>query len=391
MLKEIVKVIYAPHKAFKEITQNPKYLGPILIMILFIAANFALSYTLLSKTYIDKTEPEEPSKNFDLWTEEKSYWSSTAKIEVNTDDFINGSYYGNKSIEFQLTSSSQIFMELNITEGLSCLGPEGYKNLTFRVKIVEPADIPSNASLYLISDGQGSFYKNISNVVNVTNAWNNVTLSLGNGWEQLGSPNWNNITCLRLEFTWPNNYNIKLLIDGLFFHGLYKSQMETSSNLLIDLVNPYSPINAFIQFTIQWVFLGGLLYLIPKVFGAKTVWRPLLIAAGFILMIYFVRTVVFAIVYAVAPDVYLPLAYLGGVSNEWRKAYEQIYQAFAFPYMVLWSFDKFIWIWAIALCTILFRSLDILPWRTSIFSAVSSFILYLLLLILFTPAPPILL
>jgi hypothetical protein len=38
-MREVFRILYAPHKAFKEIIQNPKYVGPILVMILFIGAS----------------------------------------------------------------------------------------------------------------------------------------------------------------------------------------------------------------------------------------------------------------------------------------------------------------------------------------------------------------
>lgn len=397
-IREVFRIIYAPHKAFKEIIQNPKYIGPIIVMILFIVANLALCYTVLSKTYIDETKPE-PSENFDLWTEETSYWHSTANITVNTDDFINVSYpenkgyYGKKSIEFRSALSDHVQMELNFGEGLSCSGSNGYKSLTFRMKIVEPMEpLPSNVSIYLISNGRGSFYQDITSGVSSTGIWNNLTLSLGNTWKTLGSANWDSIVGLKLDISWSNVHdNITLRIDGLFFHGLYKSRIETSSDLLISLLNPYSPINAFMQFTIQWVFLGGLLYLVPKIFGAKTTWKPLLIASGFILMIYFVRIAAFTLIHLTSPNIYISLTYLSRVSGEWEKAYEQILEPFGFQSIFLWVFDKIIWIWTIALCAILIHSIYMLPWRTSMFAALSSFVLYLFLLIFFTPAPPILL
>ncbi|MBS7637110.1 hypothetical protein KEJ37_07275 [Candidatus Bathyarchaeota archaeon] len=398
-MREVFRVIYAPHKAFREIIQNPKYVGPIITMILFIAANFALSYTLLSKQYIDETKPNGPSENFDLWTEEASYWDSIANITVNTNDFINVTYpenkgyYGKRSIEFKINSSNHVWMELNFREGFPCSGSNGYKNLTLRIKIVKPSEtLPSNVSIYLISGSQGLFYQDITTYINYTDVWNNVTLSLGDVWKPLGSANWNNITGLKLEFSWFDVHdNITLRIDGLFFHGLYRSQIETSNELLISLLNPYSPFNAFMQFTIQWVFLGGLLYLIPKVFGAKTVWKPLLIAAGFILIVYFVRIIIFTLVHITSPNIYLSFSYLGRVSGEWQRAEKQILEPFGFHLMLLWVLDKIIWIWVIALCAILIHSMLTLPWRISIFAALSSFVFYMFLLILFTPSPPILL
>lgn len=380
----IFEVLYAPQKALKEAVQNPRYVGPILVMILFVIANMGFGYALLSKTYLDQTMPISADK--DEWTETLAYWTSNANITYNYQEFISGIYYGNKSLEFNLNSSSHIWMELNITEPLNCSEPEGYKKLTFRVNIVKPASPPSNVSIYLFSSTRkDSFYKNITGKIDNTGIWNNLTFSLGQEWTQINDADWGNITGLKLEFTWSDRSNVTLLIDGLFFHGVYKSGMEIAGDLLVSLGNPYSPINAFMQFTIQWVLLGGVLYIIPKMFGVKTVWKPLLVAAGFILMAYFIRTVVFTFVYTASPEIYYTLAYLGGVPGEWEKAYEQVFQKSSLPYQVLWGFDKLVWVWAIALCAITIRIVSEMSWAKSFVASTSSYLLYTLLLLFLAP------
>jgi len=52
---EVIKVIYSPFKAFKEIVQNPRYLGPVMVMILFVAAYTGFSYVATSKLYDEQT------------------------------------------------------------------------------------------------------------------------------------------------------------------------------------------------------------------------------------------------------------------------------------------------------------------------------------------------
>ena len=380
----IFEVLYAPQKALKEAVQNPRYIGPILIMILFVIANVGFGYALLSKIYLDQTMPLSDEK--DKWTESSSYWTSNAIMTTNSQEYISGFYYGNKSIEFDLNASSQIWMELNITKPLNCSEQNGYRELTFRTKIIQPDILPSNVSIYLFSlNKEGGFYREITKKINGSDIWNNITLKLEHEWTQIANGNWGNITSLKLEFTWPGEFNITLLIDGLFFHGFYKSGKEIVGHLLFSLGNPYSPINAFMQFTIQWVLLGGVLYIIPKMFGVKTIWKPLLVAAGLILMAYLVRTVVFAFVYAAGPEVYYPLAYLGGVPGEQEEAYNLIFQRTSLSYQVLWSFDKLVWVWATVLCAITIRIISEMPWTKSFIASASSYLTYLLLLLLLTP------
>jgi len=394
-IREIPKVVYAPYKAFKEIIQNPKYTGPLLIMILFIIANIGFGYALLSKRYIDQTQPQ--ASNLDKWTEETDFWASNANITLNTQDYINGTYYGSNSIQFDIENSSSVWIQLNISDSVSCSGHEGYKFLSFRIKLesVEPPANPSNVSLYIISSNmQGMFYQDMTNKINQTGVWINSTVAVGeesSSWLSIVNANWSAITGLKLDFTWPTESNITLLVDGIFFHGLYKSGMELSSMALVDLGFPYSPLNAFMQFTIQWVILGGLLYLIPKMFQVKTIWKPLLIIAGFILIIYFIRMILFSLVIFASPEIKYTFEYLGGVSGEWENAINKILQPLAVSSQILWFVDKFVWVWTVALCATALHLMFTLPWTKSILASITSFALYLLLLIFFAPVPPILL
>ena len=388
----IFKVIYSPYKAFKEIIEKPSYIGPVLIMILFIIANTAFGYALLSKSYFDQTAPSASER--DKWTENVTFWISNANITVNTNDYINGTYYGNKSIEFSSDASSYVWMQLNTSASLNCSGSSGYKSLSFRVKWVQPKLNPLNVSLYMISTTvQDFFYKNITNELNWTNSWNNLTIMLGadEGWEHYGSASWANITGLKLEFMWLNKSNVNILIDGLFFHDVYKSGIESGGLSLLSLGNPYSLINSFMQFTIQWVILGGVLYIIPKVFGVNTVWKPLLTIAGFVLITYCIRMVLFTGVFAASPGINYPLKYLGGVPGEWETAYTQVFQSISTFYQVMWWIDKVVLVWAIVLCAIALRLMFEISWLKSVILSASSYLLYILILVFLTPIPPLLL
>jgi hypothetical protein len=387
-LKNIFKVIYAPQKALNEIIQNPKYIGPVMIMILFTVANVGFGYVLLSKSYVDQTIPN--SSEFDKWTEDTNFWNSNATIILNTHDYINGSYYGNKSIEFFSVASSQIWMQLNMSDSLNCSGSEGYKSLSFRLKQIEPSTKPSNVSLYLLSaKPQYNFYHNLTNESNKTDLWNKITVSLGpesEDWQPSNTnADWSNITGLKFEFTWPTESNITLLIDGLFFHGFYKSAIDSVGGFLISLGNPYSPINTFMQFAVQWVILGGLLYIIPKMFGVKTVWKPLLIVAGFVLITYFIRMIVFTVVFVASPEIRYSLEYLGGVPGEWETASAQVFQAMSISYQILWYIDKLVWVWTIALCAIALRLMFTISWAKSFIISTSSYLFYIILLLFLAP------
>jgi len=385
--KEILRVIYAPQKAFKEIIQNPRYIGPLLIMLLFMITSIGLGYALLSKMYVDQITPQ--GSTFDEWTEDTSFWTSNANITLNTQDYISGTYdgsyyatygiyptlyYGNKSIEFSLASSSQVWLELNISGSLNCLPPNGYDSLSFRLKLIEPSTSPQNVSLYMLSTSpQDTFYHNLTEQLNAIGVWNNLTISIGpesGEWTSNANANWGDITGLRLELTWPTSTsNITLIVDGLFFHGVYKSLADTASGTLFVF-----PINAFMQFTIQWVIFGGLLFLIPRMFKVKTVWKPLLIIAGFSLVTLFIQRLAIATTFAVMPPVRYPLQVVGGVPGEWEPAYNEVSDSVNVASQVLRLIEIGLYAWTIGLCAIALRLMLEFSWMKSLLiSAVAYF------------------
>ncbi|RLI43169.1 hypothetical protein DRO59_01810 [Candidatus Bathyarchaeota archaeon] len=375
----IFKVIYSPYKAFKEIIEKPSYIGPVLIMILFIIANTGFAYVFLSKAYADQTMP--PSSELDKWTEDTAFWDSNASRTFLSSDCINGTYYGNSSIAFSKLNSSQVWMRLNITDPLNCSGSNGYKNLSFRVKWTSPEAKPNNVSIYLLSTNSTDyFYSNLTKefVNSAVNVWNNITLALETeSWT--GSADWGNIAGLKLSFTWSRPENITVLIDGLFFHGVFKPLIETSSSYLFN----YS-LFAFMQFTMQWVVLGGLLYILSKLFGGKAAWRTLLTIAGFALITLFIQALASAVTYTALPTIRYPLEILGGVPGEGQAAYNQIAEASQFVLQINQYIQIIIHIWTIALCTIALRLLFEYPWLKSAFISALAYLLSLFVITFLT-------
>jgi len=364
-LKNIFKVIYAPQKAFKEIIQNPKYIGPILIMILFAAANMGYFYTIVSKTYVEQTLPT--AEQLDKWTENATLWTKPLGVDVkdNFVDYINGTYYGNRSIKFSIVNSTQISMQLNDIGPINCSGQDGYKNLHLRIKRTSPDDPPKNATIYLLSATSSDyFYYNLTErFSNSTNkVWNNLTIPLApKSWlNNSADANWGNVTGLKLEFAWLNNSNITLLVDGLFFGGIFKSQAENATSYMLNF-----SIVSFMQFTIRWVFLGGLLYIMTKAFKAKTVWRPLLILVGFALITMFVQAVINVAAFSTLPRLDYPLEFLGGVKGETENAYNKIMEKTLLVSQISGYIQIAIIFWTIALCAIATRLLTEFSWSKS--------------------------
>jgi len=368
----IFKVIYAPHKAFKEIVQNPKYIGPILIMILFIAANNGFAYVFTSKTYNEQTLPTASQK--DEWTEKSIWWTSNANANISqSNDALSGGYYGNKSIEFSVVNDKQIWMQLNYTEPINL---DGYKNMSLRIKPIHPNTTELNsASLYLFSN-QDYFYYNLTNyfVSFYNDTWNNLTIAIGPESEWVNSntnATWSSITDLKFEITWSENAKLTVRLDGLFFRGAFQSLIESGAASYITSVSLF----AFMQFIIQWVLLGGLIYIMTKGFGAKTVWKPLLILVGFAFITMFIQAVINTIAFSALPSIYRPFELFGGVRGEFEIAYEKFSEK-------VWLFEQIyryvqigVYVWTIGLCAIAIRFLAELSWTKSfLIAAVAYFV-----------------
>lgn len=374
-LKQILKTVYAPHKAFKEIIQNPKYLGPLLIMVMLVIANVAFTYAATTKTIVEHSIPT--GEKLDEWTENSTLWTSTPNAAISeSNDSMTGGYFGNASIAFSVTNATQVWAELDNIGPVNCSSPDEYTKLSFRAKWTSPQTQPANMTIKLFSNSSSDYfsYSPTVNALNLTyNIWNNLTIQLNNADWSNSTPNanWTKITGFRLELTWNENSNITLLVDGLFFHGPFSSLFENAGSLY--LVN-YA-ILGFMQFIVTWVVLTGLVYIITKAFGGKLVWKPLLILIGFTLVTMFAQALVNAIAYAALPNMRYPFELLVGVKGEaqpivdsmnsqtWVVAYVQRFMQIA------------VWIWTIALTTLAVRLLATISWfKSATIAAIAYFV-----------------
>ncbi|MEM3617665.1 MAG: hypothetical protein QXK47_01150 [Candidatus Bathyarchaeia archaeon] len=363
-MREVFRVVYAPHKAFKEIIQKPGYKGPLIIMLLFVLSLSGFYYVFSTRVYYDQTVPG--SGDLDKWTENASLWSSKqgATISNNTSDYIKGNFYGNKSVQFELNNSNRIDMQLNFSEPLNCVEPNNYTNLSFRIKIIKPSENPSNLSIFLCSENDADKYFNYSmegDDLEIVNVWYNGTISLAN-FIRVNGADWRNITSLKFELAWENNKDITVLVDGIFFHGYYKSILEMSGGAV--MIN--SVISGFMQFTVQWVILAIILYLFSKLFKAQPVWKTMLTISGFVLITFFIQNLILTGVVLAYPEMHLSLETLGGVPGEGMTADAQNY-VFIFVVLQYYILERIVYfVWIVVLCSIAVRLLFGFPWARSV-------------------------
>jgi hypothetical protein len=304
----IFKVIYSPFKAFKEIIQKPKYIGPVLIMVLFVLASIGSEYARASKLYVQQTLPNTLDPyNPDPWTENCTMWISNAEITCNNDDFL----LGRKSIQFNIIDNDIIWMELKNFGQINCLSTDGYKNLSFCIKWINPtADPPQNASLYLSSmDTTDQFYYDLAERINQTenDKWNNFTIPLGLDAEQWVNKSaqtaWNNITGLKLDLVWAQSTgsNLTILVDKVYFQSANFEPLTSSMGSII----VFSAFNAVTTFCIYWMVSGVAVFVAGKMFKIKAEFRVFLIIVGYALIAMVVMQVLFSILYLLIAPLYI--------------------------------------------------------------------------------------
>ncbi len=326
IINDILKVIYAPHKVFKDIVSNPKYLGAILVLVLFIALSIGYEYSQFSKTYTEQTTPTiDQLGNFINATA----WQSNSNVALtnNFDDFFNYSVYvagfglpptdsnayyslfGNSSLQMQANGTNTIVAALTNTTDVDC-SPSGFQNLSITLKQMQPNGAPQNVTLALYSLSDTSFYQydltsDLSSASTI-GQWNNLTITLGpnaTGWTESGTPTWSNITSLTLSFTYPTSSNITIQVGALFFHGEYLTPVQyNSTGILLQFLQLFT-----LQFIFSWFILTGLIYILCRyLLKSAVLWKPLFTAIGFAMMVMVIRALVNFAATLTLPTVYYP-------------------------------------------------------------------------------------
>jgi hypothetical protein len=364
--EDILKVLYAPHKAFKSIVEKPGYIVPLVLLIIFVLAQVGSSTIIGSRSYIEQTVPN--GVNADAWTENATLWQANSGVTIGNNyvDFINGTaaiagfpdYYGNSSIEFTASNTSVLQMALSDLGGQVDCGANGFQNVSFRVNIVAPDAKPETVTLtlYSLTDTDFFSYDLTSAFADSTvNVWNNITVPVGSGaWSSSGNPNWENITSFMLDFSWSSNSDVDVLLDGLFFRGNFEAQINLIGSLAY-LAN--SAINGFAPFLFEWLILTGIMYLLIKGLKGNVVWKPLMVAIGYALITIVIQSIIIAAAYTTLPNLYYPLDILNYVAGEFQPAYDILLNQIATVNTISYAVQAVMWVWIVALGTFITRAI----------------------------------
>ena len=395
VVDDILKVLYAPHKAFKKIIQEPKYLGPFILLIIFLVAQIGSSYVVASKSFVEQTMPMNAQD--DAWTQNAALWQASSGVTVsnNTVDYmINSTAYLGTSIEFSASNVSSVWIENNwndLNGSVNC-GVDGFKNVSLRVKIVTPDAKPESVTLYLHSLSGSNFNRDLTSTFSnsTVDVWNNITVPVGSesGWvSSSAEAKWENITGIKMEFTWSSNQSVNLRVDGLFFRGIFQDPLEMYGASYL----ASAALNAITPFLFQWLLLTGLMYIIIKGLKGKVVWKPLMVAVGFALVTLVIQALILAVAYTTLPNLYYPFEVLAGVAGEFDVAYQVILDAIATISTISGISQMAMYVWIVALGAIIahditgiaFEGAHGLPpfgWLKSILTSAASFLLTLLIL-----------
>ena len=341
ILEDIAKVVYAPVKAFKQIVENPKYLGALIILLLFIGLQVGYEYAQFSKTYTENTSPTVDQlsnyTNATLWragtgvnltnnyADNFNYSVYVAALGTAPSD-TTGYYnvFGNSSLEIDANNTNTVSAALGDAFNVSC-GSSGFENFSLTLKMVQPQLAPQSATLTLYSVNDSNYYTYdltpILSNTSVLGQWQNLTLPVGSsaqGWTVGGAPSWGNITALKLDFTYPSNSNITVRIGALFFRGEYQTPVQyNNTGLLLQFLQVFS-----LQFIFSWFLLTGLFYLFFKGLKANVTWKPLFIAIAFALFVMVIRAAVNLVAALASPVAYYPFDLSLGVRFD---AYGTVY------------------------------------------------------------------
>ncbi len=236
---------------------------------------------------------------------------------------------------------------------------DGFKNLSIRVKVVSPASVPENVTLYLFSLSPANYFAYdltpyFSNATILEqHMWNNITVPVGTAdWTSSNSAaSWGSITGFRMDFAWSTISNVDLRVDGLFFRGIFKSSLDVyGSTVLVS-----SALNAVTPFLFQWLLLTGLIYLLIKGLRGNVVWKPVMVATGFAFVTLVVQSIILLATYSTLPNLFYPLEILADVPGEAAIAYQTVQTSIDQVLLAGSIVQVAVYVWIIALGTFIVR------------------------------------
>jgi len=385
-LYNIIKVLYSPIKAFQEILGNPKFKGPVLIIIISLLLTLGTHYISASKHYVEQITPS----NRVAWTnmsDPSPMWASNGNISAlqATYEILTGNY----TVRTLVSNGTEIWLETTNIETINCSGNSGLKTFYYKLLYIHMSSLnASTATLRLFSLKNESNYFEFDllsfpgRYINKSISWIDANITVGesaSGWVQSpgGSPSWANITGIEffLKFA-ESSKPLSLQLNDLYFGGKYTTYLDVLFSDWLAL----TIIMSTFDFFIKWLILAGLLWLTVKVFHAEgSTFKTLLVIVGYTFAIMLVYVPIEIISVSQLSPIYFPYKVVFPMTAreiELAKiATSNIYAAnwsSTAPYSVFVATWYISYAWTAALCTIALRILHNFSWkRASIISIVA--------------------
>jgi hypothetical protein len=381
--QDILQVIYAPHKAFKKIIQKPGYLAALIVLVIFVVGQVATNTVYSQRAYFEDVVPNVSADTYNPWTSYTSYWQGNTGLNVslNTVDYIGVNattaqpYLNTTSIQFTGNSLNNATLEL-ASFGQNVDGT-AYDQLALSIKQSSPAVAPQSVTLTLYSIGDSSFTRTLTANFTLTTLgqWNNLTVPLGTSdWTTSGTQaTWENITGLKLDFTWANDSAVDILVDGVFFRGAFKDYVTFSGSLFY----VQSLLSAVTPFLILWLLFTATIYLIIKGLKGNIVWKPLMTAVGLALVPLAIESFIMLGVYAAClPNIYYPIEVWTNIQGSAAvAAFNTINSQLALVSNIGLAVQLAVYVWLAALGSFIVKELTEFSWSKSAMVAAGAVVL----------------
>jgi hypothetical protein len=376
IVKDILRVIYSPVKAFESIAKKPDIKGPFIILALILVSAAIEQCAFASKIFLATRIPEN-----DEWTESISFWNSNGILSLDNATYM----FGNYSVRSMVSDATSIWMNITNIGQLSCSGDEGYKRLSFWMNCTQQSGtLPSNFTLRLFStSGSRYFELDLTNLISKSvGNWSIPILGVAVGpdsqenWVPKGnSQSWENITGLEFMLKWSTRANLTMNIDDLYFANKPFSFLTKSFG---DYV-VFALINKTIGFFLTWIVYVGAFLVISGVFHQKKgSWRAAFIVIGYAFAIAIAGVLVRAILYLSLPVLNLPVSSLPPLTiDDFYRVY-MLEEYFWVP-NILYQLIPLVYIgldlWLVTIYAVSIHALGEISWKKAAMFAVFAYLI----------------
>jgi len=381
IMKDVLKVIYSPVKAFESIVKKPDIKGPFIILALIMICAAIEQYAFASRIFLTDRDP----KN-DEWTEPSSLhlWKSNGSLSAVNVTFAGDPLRDDHCMRSEVSNEATIWMNITNIGSFNCSGEEGYKSLSFWLNWTNHLGNSPNSSstLRLFSTDKSQYFEyNLTDLISKP-AWgwsipvSGVSLN-SQVWVSVNSPIWGNITGLEFMLKWSEKANLTMSINGLYFLKKPFSYLTTQSfgsDTISSMV-----LGTLIGFFLLWIAYTGSFYVISWVSRQKIgSFRSLFLTLGHAFAVGTVGILVRAIMYLSLPALGLPFGSWAQATDADSVNAGLMVESYWYPnlaYSLIPIASIVLDIWIVALCAISIRALGGLSWkRAAVYAAVAYFI-----------------